>query len=171
MIRAPYTRRLSDRVWVTCMVLIIAGFGAISVTAFRWPQAQVSHKDGKCRIGQPLKVTIPLLSYDIAVNVGLTALFVYLLHPFLVSKPNRTSLKQSKSSQSYFSRWKSRDNSTCQDPQGKLRKLVWKTIIGGVLVMIPTAGNLTGVLVTKGREQGRLCLTLCSLDVKFLLSH
>ncbi|CZR50412.1 uncharacterized protein PAC_00284 [Phialocephala subalpina] len=98
IIRAPYERRMKDKVWVACMSFLIVGFGAISVTAFMWPNAEVSPLDGKCRIGQPLKVTIPLLTYDIVVNVSLTALFVHFLYPFLAPKGNRISLGQSLSS-------------------------------------------------------------------------
>lgn len=36
--------------------------------------------------------------------------------------------------------------------------------------MIPTVANLTGVLITRGREQGWMCLTLCSLDVTWTVT-
>lgn len=148
------------------MVFLIVGFGAVSVTAFMWPNAEVSPLDGKCRIGQPLKVTIPLLTYDIVVNVSLTALFVHFLYPFLAPKGNRISLRDSISSLK-FSHRKSLNRSLNQNRvTGRLRRLVVKTVVGGVLVMIPTVANLTGVLITRGREQGWMCLTLCSLDGK-----
>lgn len=149
------------------MLFLIVGFGAVSVTAFIWPNADISPLDKKCRIGQPLKVTIPLLAYDIVVNVSLTALFVHFLYPFLAPKGNRISLGQSLSSLRFFSLRQSPNSSSNQDPvTGRLRRLVVKTVVGGVLVMIPTVANLTGVLITRGREQGWLCLTLCSLDGK-----
>ncbi|KAF2183583.1 hypothetical protein K469DRAFT_668256 [Zopfia rhizophila CBS 207.26] len=167
IIRAPYERRINDKVWIARMFFLIVGFGAISVTAFMWPNAVVSPLDGKCRIGQPLKVTIPLLTYDIVVNVSLTVLFVHFLYPFLAPKGNRISLGQPLSSLKFFSQRKSPNCSSNQDPvTGRLRRLVVKTVIGGVLVMIPTVAKLTGVLITRGREQGWMCLTLCSLDGK-----
>ena len=149
------------------MLLLIIGFGAVSVTAFMWPNVVVSPLDGKCRIGQPLKVTIPLLTYDIVVNVSLTALFVHFLYPFLAPKGNRISLGQSLPSLKFFSQRKLPKCSSNQDRvTGRLRRLVVRTVVGGVVVMIPTVANLTGVLITRGREQGWMCLTLCSLDGK-----
>lgn len=148
------------------MLFLIVGFGAVSVTAFMWPNAEVSPLDAKCRIGQPLKVTIPLLTYDIVVNVSLTVLFVHFLYPFLAPKGNIISLVQSLSSLN-FGQQKSPNRSSNHDRvTGRLRRLVVKTVVGGVLVMIPTVANLTGVLITRGREQGWMCLTLCSLDGK-----
>ena len=136
------------------MAILITGFGAISVTAFVWPNSEVSPEDRKCRIGQLLKVTVPLLTYDIIINVSLTTLFVHLLHPFLAPKGNRVSLGHSLSSPN-------------QDRViGRLRRLVMKTIIGAILIMVPTLANLSGMLITKGREQGWMCLTLCTLDGK-----
>ncbi|KAH6699771.1 hypothetical protein BKA61DRAFT_621634 [Leptodontidium sp. MPI-SDFR-AT-0119] len=168
IIRAPYERRIHDKAWVACMSFLIVGFGAIAVIAFVWPNAEVSTRDGKCRIGQPLKVTIPLLTYDIVVNVSLTALFVHFLYPFLAPKGNRISLGQSLSSFRFGSQQRKSPNCSPNQDRvtGRLRRLVVKTVVGGVLVMIPTVANLTGVLITRGREQGWMCLTLCSLDGK-----
>ncbi|OAQ69674.2 hypothetical protein VFPPC_02278 [Pochonia chlamydosporia 170] len=131
IIRAPYEKRMKDKVWITCMLVLITGFGAISVTAFVWPNSEVSPEDRKCRIGQLLKVTVPLLTYDIIINVSLTTLFVHLLHPFLAPKGNRVSLGHSLSSPN-------------QDRViGRLRRLVMKTIIGAILIMVPTLANLS----------------------------
>ena len=38
---------------------------------------------GKCRIGLPLKVTLPLLIYDILINIVLTAFFCFIGHQYL----------------------------------------------------------------------------------------
>ncbi|KAH9209025.1 hypothetical protein DL95DRAFT_394752 [Leptodontidium sp. 2 PMI_412] len=172
IIRAPYERRIHDKAWVACMSFLIVGFGAIAVIAFVWPNAEVSTRDGKCRIGQPLKVTIPLLTYDIVVNVSLTALFVHFLYPFLAPKGNRISLGQSLSSFRFGSQQRKSPNCSPNQDRvtGRLRRLVVKTVVGGVLVMIPTVANLTGVLITRGREQGWMCLTLCSLDVTWTVT-
>jgi len=45
-------------------------------------------RNGACHIGLPQKVTIPLVIYDIGINIALTALFVHLLRPTLKFRLN-----------------------------------------------------------------------------------
>lgn len=37
--------------------------------------------DGACHIGLPTKVSVPLMAYDVAINIALTGLFVHFLRP------------------------------------------------------------------------------------------
>lgn len=145
------------------MFFLIVGFGAIAVIAFMWPKAEVS-LDGNCIISQLLKATLPLLTYDIFVNISLTALFVHLLYPFLARKENRISLGRSSPTFKFGQRKSPNASSNPDRITGRLRKLVVKTIIGGVLIMIPTMANLTNMLIKRRGQQGWICLTLCSLD-------
>lgn len=177
VIRAPYKRRMSDKVWLICMTVVCLGFGIIAVIAFIWPIAEISKIDSKCRIGLPLKVTAPLLSFDIIVNIGFTGLFICLLWPLLRFHHNRSSAGGSGSwPQWIFQRKQQNDVEMRQHgrPQQSsnndrlmrvLRKLVIKTVIGGLLIMIPTLANLTVLFFMQGHEQGWLCFTICSLDV------
>ncbi|OCK98041.1 uncharacterized protein K441DRAFT_740930, partial [Cenococcum geophilum 1.58] len=61
VLRAPYLRRAHDWIWLARMIVVASGFGTIIVFAFIYPLTDLSTTDGKCRIGFPLKVTIPLL--------------------------------------------------------------------------------------------------------------
>lgn len=65
------------------MIVVAFGFGTITVFAFIYPLTDLSTTDGKCRIGLPLKVLIPLLSLDAIINLALTGVFIYLLQPLL----------------------------------------------------------------------------------------
>lgn len=60
-LRAPYLRRAHGWVRLARMIVVASGFGTITVFAFIYPLTDPSTTDGKCRIGFPLKVTIPLL--------------------------------------------------------------------------------------------------------------
>jgi len=62
------------------------GFGAIAVDAFIFPLSEL--RDGACHIGIPPKVTIPLVTYDVCINIALTALFVHFLKPTLKFRLN-----------------------------------------------------------------------------------
>lgn len=159
------------------MALVCLGFGAIAVISFVWALAEISPIDGKCRIGLPRKVTIPMLTYDIAINIGFTVLFVYLLWPLLSFHSQRSrsghsnywprSLLQRGQRQPDIEIHENdqiRVDVGNQRLRGVLRRLVFKTVIGGFLIMIPTAANLTLLFEMKGHEPGWLCFTVCFLD-------
>lgn len=149
--------------WVICMAIVILGFGAIAAAAFIWPIAEVSSTDGKCRIGVPLKVTAPFLAYDMVINIALTSLFVYFLYPLLAFKRNDDPSDKFRISPSILIRHQTRKNDRIAE---KLRKLIWKTIIGGILVMLPTVANIVIFFIMRGSEEGWLCFTICSIDGK-----
>lgn len=48
-----------------------------------------------------------------------------------------------------------------------VEKLLWKSLVGAALVLAPTVANLAVLYHMKGREQGWLCLTVCTLDGGF----
>ncbi|ORX97944.1 hypothetical protein BCR34DRAFT_496504, partial [Clohesyomyces aquaticus] len=165
-IRAPYVRRIFDWIWLGGMIAIAAGFGSIAICGFLWPITNLSHIDGRCRIGLPLKVTIPLLTFDVVINLTLTGIFVCLLKPPLrfggISLPaeliNTTT-------------WRTRSQAggrsypLSREFLKSIGALLRKTLIGSVLVMIPTVGNIAALVSMKGQELGWLCLSICTADV------
>ncbi|KKY13619.1 hypothetical protein UCDDS831_g08856 [Diplodia seriata] len=187
VIRAPSTRRLSDKVWLTGMAIVCLGFGALSVVGFLWPVAKIT--DGQCRVGLLSRVTIPIISFDIVINIGFTVLFIRLLWPLLSFHSKRASRLglAATSSSSWHRRVLQPRNRQADQPavevRGKdaaiapridvgntrllkvLRKLVFKTVIGGVLVMVPTTANLVLLFRWEAHEPGWMCATICSLDV------
>lgn len=46
----------------------------------------------------------------------------------------------------------------------KLDKLLLKTLLGSVLVMIPTVANLGAITVLNGRELDWVCLATCTFN-------
>ena len=178
-LRAAYVRRTHDWIWVLGIAAISIGFGTIAIVAFVYPSASISTMDGECRIGLPSKVTIPLLAYDITINVALTALFIYLLVPSLrfefrgprprqwACRSFRCTVRRQEWSQSHeegldnnlFSR-----RYQSQETRRTMRWLAWKSVIGAVLVLLPTVGNLGFLYYVRGTELGWLCITLCTLD-------
>lgn len=173
--RAPYMRRTQDWIWLIGMLSIAGGFGSIAICGFLWPIADISSRDGRCRIGLPFKVTIPLLSFDVVINTALTATFIYLLRPLLrfgdvtdsavptslFSKGLRRILKSS-----------ARRRSMEVYPVNvhflaSIEGLLWKSFIGSLLVMLPTVANLAALYSLHGRELGWLCLTICTFDGEF----
>ncbi|KAF3042141.1 hypothetical protein E8E12_006643 [Didymella heteroderae] len=178
-LRSPFMKRMGDWIWVVGFTLTLSGFTAMGVVAFVHPIAEVSSLDGRCRIGIPGYTTIPLVTYDVGLNILLTLVFVYLLSPHIRSgKPSTKAFPASRLTTclgNLCSRSKSR-TSLIQANQGnqhmvkKIEKLLAKTFLGSVLVMLPTVGNMSALSALSGRELGWLCLTTCTFDVVWTVS-
>lgn len=169
-LRASRHHRHQDWIYIIAMLIVLGGFGTIAVFAFIKPHFEVSSIDGKCRIGLPLSITIPLLTYDIAMNLGMTVLFVVLVYPYA-----------RRSWSSYLPVWlirthrrvrRSLNSKVAQpdpagaaiDTRGRLERLIWKSLVASVAILISTVVNLAILFKMHGREQSWLCFTLCTID-------
>ncbi|KAF2118019.1 hypothetical protein BDV96DRAFT_644350 [Lophiotrema nucula] len=85
VLRAPFTSRLKDWIWVAGIIVIVGDFGTIAIIGYISPVVDLSTIDGRCRIGLPPQVSFPLMSFDVGVNFALTGVFIYLLKPVLAS--------------------------------------------------------------------------------------
>jgi uncharacterized protein involved in cysteine biosynthesis len=166
-------KRTHNWIWIVGSTLTLSGFTAIGVGCFVSPIAEMSSIDGHCRIGIPQYITIPLVVYDVVLNILLTSVFVYLLSPLIRS--GKLSMKAFPASRltrclgNMCSRSKSR-TSLIQADQGnqlmirRIERLLLKTFVGSILVILPTVGNVTALSALGGRELGWLCLTTCTFD-------
>jgi hypothetical protein len=82
-VRHKLKKRLEDWIWISFVVITILGFGTIVILAFRAPQGKVNPSDQQCRIGLPRVATMVLMTWDILINVSMTATFIVLLQPLL----------------------------------------------------------------------------------------
>jgi hypothetical protein len=167
-------------VWLSFVAIIVLGFGSITGVAFAYPVANLAG-DQKCRIGSPTRVTLPLLVYDILINVGLTVVFVALLQPLLafpklwnlphiqpldnnnndtgkyhVEDPRLHDRDQAPSAQSSLELTTVTVHSmshTANDPNvHSLKALVYKSLGGAVAMLIPTIVNLGLLFRWNGQE-------------------
>jgi hypothetical protein len=163
--------RLHDWLWVASNLFILVGFGAIATVGFMRSMARIAPKDGRCRIGLPRYVTLPLLSFDALVNILLTIIFVLLLGP-VISSNNASSGRFSASRFAHGlggccgrSQKLSINLHTANPHVAKrIEKLLWRTFVGSCLVVIPTIGNMIQMALLEDREFGWLCLTVCTFD-------
>lgn len=153
-------------------LFVVVGFGSIAFVGFKYGVHTMA-SDGKCRIGTPAIVSIPLLTFDALINILLTLAFVYLLGP-VVQVNNLSSSRHSISKLALFL------NSCCEHSRNRpvdvrlgnahvvkrVEKLLWRTFVGSCLVLPPTLGNMIQLSVFNGREVGFACLTICSFDCK-----
>ena len=174
-------RRTSDWIWLLGMLVIVAGFGSIAICGFIWPISDVSKADGRCRVGLPVKVTLPLLSFDVAINTALTTTFIYLLKPLLhfgsipdaADPPNRLTkcIRRVCASEDGRRTGTAYPRNQNLNFHKSIEGLLWKSLFGSVLVMLPTVGNLAAMFTLNGRELGWLCLSICTFDSMYVDVH
>lgn len=97
-------------------------------------------ENGVCQIGVKKVALLPLITFDVVVNVYLTALFL-----IPVAKISRGRAQQS---------------------HHALRIMAIKTFCGSCATLISSVANLTTLMLLKG-EPGWICLLLCNADTLF----
>ncbi|KUJ12278.1 uncharacterized protein LY89DRAFT_204578 [Mollisia scopiformis] len=97
------------------------------------------YENRTCRIGMKRVAMIPLIGFDILVNVYLTSLFLIPLRSLYSYKNNRNS---------------------------QARTVALRTFIGSCCTLTSSVVNLTVVMVLNG-EPGWICLMCCNIDILF----
>lgn len=156
--------RLRDPIYLLGIAIVIFGFGVLAVFAFIHPVTSLSHIDGKCRIGLPLVITIPLLSYDIIINFALTFVFVmrgarlvkirnfrHALHCIAMALPFRKV-------------------PGLRDPVIACEFFMGRSGLGASAIILPTIANLVILFALNGHENGWLCFTICTIDITWSAS-
>jgi hypothetical protein len=176
-IRAPYVQRLRDRVWLFFMIGTTVSFLAIFIVGLCKAITVISPEDGICRIGQPLAVTICILTVDTVVNIVLTAIFVYSLAQsmsFRLAGEGETRWTRVIRCWNRLLRLETPDPSANPNMQrystqatGRaIRRLAKKSTLGAFLTILSTTVNLGILAHTRGYEEAWFCLTTCSIDGK-----
>lgn len=173
VVRAPFMPRHKDFIWLIGLFIMLGGFGSIAIVGYLSPVVELSHLDGRCRIGLPPKVSFPLLCFDVAVNFLLTGVFFWLLRPVLefhgiMRGRNCCGLFRGKARREKRDEGpRSQENENLQLAMNvNIKALLWKCLIGSALVMLPTVGNMAQFYAMDSRELGWVCLTLCTFDSK-----
>ncbi|KAF9408451.1 hypothetical protein BGZ94_002308 [Podila epigama] len=97
------------------------------------------NENEECIIGLKPTASITLILYDIFVSCWLTVLFI---RPLM----STTSVLQGPS-------------------KGKLRQVARRTLIGSVIALVLSSGNVFTLVYYRGYEDSVLCLLSCTLDV------
>ncbi|KAI2487868.1 hypothetical protein Ptr902_02001 [Pyrenophora tritici-repentis] len=157
--RASHLSRKHDVFWLLSTIAIVISLGAICLTGFISPVYWLSSVDGRCRIGLQRYAVIPLLTCDIVINLYLTLVFIYLLSPLVKDSEAFGAGFASRVAQGIGILSRTAKQKATFDLQRsnqvmarKFEKLLWKTLIGCVLVIVPTAGNLAALTILVGKE-------------------
>jgi len=174
VVRCRQFARRADRWYLVNMVIVALGFGSIAVLSFMFPIAELSAVDGKCRIGLPFKITLPLLIYDISINVYLTSHFLYFSRPHIIED----TMKEFRS---FFGRRQDYQDPATPSPnanlyrsqanvsshrQDSLRHLAKRTLKGMCIMLLATIANLVILFHMNGHEQEWMCFMFCTIDGK-----
>ncbi|KAF2158207.1 hypothetical protein K461DRAFT_290454 [Myriangium duriaei CBS 260.36] len=197
-IRAHNKSRFHDPMWVVFIVVIALGFGTIMILAFIRPIAEVSRIDRICRISLPPYVAMPILVYDVALNLAVTAVFVHLLRTLTMTKARPRTIAPIivHNSVSHVTQSSTpKDHEDNREVESRITNIIegarvsgfdgedaprdvviskrgkWtdgliaRSIVGAVLVLLPTIANMGILYHTRGREQGWICFSFCTIDV------
>lgn len=164
VVRAPFVRRSKDNVYLACVIPAMVLYTAISINSYFWRVTAMHNSDGRCHFGIRKPASIPILTVNVLTNVALTGVFFYLLRPVI-------KFHGMASVSAVLSR-KSKTETIIAQPakiesavQRNIRILLWRSIIGSILIELPVAANMIQFIVTRGEELGMLCLTFCMIDV------
>ncbi|KAK2053066.1 hypothetical protein LY76DRAFT_582425 [Colletotrichum caudatum] len=137
IIRQTRKRRLRSKLYLVNSFGMLGIFVLIVIMNFIF---RITHfEDGTCIIGMQTPVILPLISFDAAVNVYLTILF---LLPLLSKRIPRAP------------------------PNIRLRRLVIRTFVGSCCTLLSSVTNLTVLMALNG-EVAWLCLLCCNTDISF----
>ncbi|THX76888.1 hypothetical protein D6D04_06600 [Aureobasidium pullulans] len=138
IIRTSNTPRMKSKLWLFNFFGVICPYVVLVILNFVFRIAYINEK-GVCVIGMKRKALVPLITFDVLLNVYLTSLF---LHP----------LRQCYS-------FKTGTNS-------RMRTLVFRTFVGSCATLVMSVVNLSILTILDG-EPGYICLCLCNLDILF----
>jgi hypothetical protein len=163
VVRAPFFNRRKDKIYLACLATVIVAFVPVVVHSYLNPVTSMDPSNGRCYFGISGSASIPILAVSTFVDIVLTGVFFYLLRPKLAPTTPPTNLYSVKSL------------CTGKVPlapitlsqttvQRDLRTLLWKSLIGSLLIEIPMMANMIQFVVTKGEELGTVCMALCVIE-------
>ncbi|KAF9630332.1 hypothetical protein BFW01_g894 [Lasiodiplodia theobromae] len=146
IVRSDRTPRSKDKIYLcNCLFLIVPYIGLVCLN-FYWRLGYINTK-GVCINGLEMQGIIPLLAFEILINIYMTLLYIYPFRRVLFKKQPL-------------------------GPNSILQAMAYRTSIATCLMILITVGNLIGLLVLHG-EPVWLCFMCCSGDVAIcvLLLH
>ncbi|KEF58738.1 uncharacterized protein A1O9_06664 [Exophiala aquamarina CBS 119918] len=167
IVRSRRYTRLTDNWYLANIAILVLGFGSIAILSFMFPVAELT--DGRCRIGLPFKITLPLLIYDVTINLYLTGHFLHFSRPFML--PDILKRLPLTMRSPYIRNTKLDFPTRPKDGrQDNLRTLAKRTLKGMCVMLLATTINLSILFYMSGREDEWMCFMFCTLDGTHFIS-
>ncbi|KAI4760196.1 hypothetical protein E4T51_06765 [Aureobasidium sp. EXF-12344] len=138
IIRTASTSRFKSKLWLFNFFGVICPYVVLVVLNFVFRIAYINER-GVCVIGMKRRALVPLITFDIVLNVYLTSLFLHPLRQCYTFK---------------------------QGTKSSMRILVVRTFVGSCATLLMSVVNLSVLTILDG-EPGYICLCLCNLDILF----
>lgn len=152
-------RRTADPIYLSFLLLLLSGLGTIATISLVSPLATLSPLDHICRIGLPKPALISLLTYDLVLNLALTATYLHLTNRIT------RNLSWAAIGRVALAALPFRSHGNLATQASMLQLMMAKSVLAAVAVTAVTAVNLGVLIKVGGHEQGWLCLTVCCVDV------
>jgi hypothetical protein len=163
VVRAPFVNKRKDKIYLGCMTMIVVMYSSVAINSYINHVTELRESDGRCHFGIRGTVSIPFTVVNFFTDMVLTGVFFYLLRP-VARTPSIPSLGSTSSKDDHPAH-----GGTDTQARKDIRTLLWKSIIGSLLIEIPTAANMIQFVITKGEELGMICLMICLIDGTFVL--
>ena len=163
--------RTRDYIWLFNLALLGLGFGAIGMSAFLRPVAGTDDGETMCRIGLKVSTTLPLLIFDIAMNIYVTGLFIYLARDYItwskLKRPFRSPEPEIRetSPEPEVDETATESAKATAEQGAEIGRIARRSIVGCAGVLISTVSNLSLLYAFQGHEAAWLCYLACTCDV------
>ncbi|ORY64076.1 uncharacterized protein BCR38DRAFT_297278, partial [Pseudomassariella vexata] len=135
------TTRLTSKLYVFNSFGMLSVYVVVSALNFVFRIARIEH--GQCTIGMKKVAMIPLISFDLLVNIYLTLIFMIPLRSlYSYRNMQRTPITD------------------------RLRTVAMRTFVGACCTTVSSVVNLSVLMVLNG-EPGWVCLMCCNIDILF----
>jgi len=155
IIRGSTKPRMKDPLYLFNCFGMLLPYCIVAIINFIWRISYINDK-GVCIIGMERKALLPLIVFDVIVNVYLTVLFLLplrckystsLLPRFITDMPVALYSFQSRN----------------EKGTNNLRRMAFRTFVGACATTVSSIVNLTVLTAIHG-EPGWICLMLCNAD-------
>lgn len=161
IVRGIHKPRLETKLWLFNCLFMMLPYIVVIVINFVWRFTYIDDK-GVCIVGMEMKAMLPLITFEVIVNVYLTLLFILplrrkhtsILHPLPV--PRNTSMLT----------WNSELYSYHNSANPRLHRMAFRSLIGSISTLATSVANMTVLMLLRG-EPGWICLMCCNADILF----
>ncbi|KAJ4334342.1 hypothetical protein N0V95_009191 [Ascochyta clinopodiicola] len=138
IVRGSLKPRLKTKLWLFNCLFMILPYTVFVIMNFVWRITYINEK-GMCIIGMQKIAMMPLIIFEVVVNVYLTLLFILPLRQLYSYKNNVNP---------------------------KLNRMAFRSLIGSLATLTTSVANLTVLMALRG-EPGWICLMCCNADILF----
>ncbi|KAH7414417.1 hypothetical protein DE146DRAFT_34835 [Phaeosphaeria sp. MPI-PUGE-AT-0046c] len=164
VVRAPFVQRRHDKIYLACLAMVIILFGPVIIHSYTKPVINMDPGKRRCYFGIRGTASIPVQAVNMLIDVVLTSVFFYLLRP-VVRSSSAPSISFALKNQCDRMEPLMPINTYETNLQRNIRTLLWKSIIGSLLIEIPMMAMMLQFVITNGEELGTICLILCVVEV------